>query len=179
MTIFVIFVAFLIGCFIWALLKTLFGSGFSGLCFILILIVAATVPHPVKEWMIVGGLVLAIGLLVRSAKAIEQKEEAPPPPQTPTPGRYDPAFAPQPQVPVSEAQQWTQYALQNPAVKLSILERYDVGDGQFYAEKHMVMSGPVEQPAQPIRQAQAIWAPGITTCGPRMLNPPKKKNFWS
>jgi hypothetical protein len=39
---------------------------------------------------------------------------------------------------------WVQHALRNPEVTLQVVEKYEVQNGQFTAEKHMRMTGPVE-----------------------------------
>jgi hypothetical protein len=58
----------------------------------------------------------------------------------------------------SETQTWAQYAMRNPEVKLQIVEKLEVANGQFSAEKHMKMTGPVPRssvfPGGPSRQDQ-------------------------
>jgi hypothetical protein len=39
---------------------------------------------------------------------------------------------------------WAQYAMHNPQVKLQMVEKLEIADSQFSAEKHMKMTGPVQ-----------------------------------
>jgi hypothetical protein len=59
---------------------------------------------------------------------------------------------------------WVQHALRNPEVTLQVVEKYEVQNGQFTAEKHMRMTGPVE--AAPGQRQLICIMPG-----------PRKKNF--
>ena len=46
---------------------------------------------------------------------------------------------------INQVNDWVGYAMRNPQVKLEVVETMNVANGQFVAEKHMRMSGPVPQ----------------------------------
>jgi hypothetical protein len=62
--------------------------------------------------------------------------------------------------PPSETSDWVDYAMRNPAVKVQVVEKVEVSDGQFTAEKHMKMTGPVQQQTYSQRDLICIFPSG-------------------
>jgi hypothetical protein len=106
-----------------------------------------------------------IGAIISAANAAEK-------PKPPTVNIILPPVPPRPArpfMPGGEANSWYQYAMRNPAVKLQVVEKLEVSNGQFVAEKHMKMTGPVRGPIDPMDPRNRICIfPG---------SPPKKK-WW-
>jgi hypothetical protein len=97
-------------------------------------------------WIIVGAVFFLWVIGASLAENEKDKKQEKPTVFCGTP--FIQAQQPQPMVPGGEARQWTQYALNNPEVKLQVVEKLEVANGQFTAEKHMKMTGPV-RPQRP------------------------------